>query len=99
MFLRTFLFLLSVSLFVVAQEQPEKILQRAIAAHQAGDTDAAIRDYRAYLHIRPDAIDARSNLGAALASTGHYNEAITEYQEALKRSPRNPRIWLNLSLA
>jgi tetratricopeptide (TPR) repeat protein len=81
------------------QEPPEKLLQRAISEHQAGDKASAIRDYRAYLKLRPDAVDARSNLGAVLASTGNYTEAISEYQAALKRSPKNPRIWLNLSLA
>lgn len=82
-----------------AQEPPEQILQQAIAAHRAGDVAAAIRGYRAYLKVRPEAVDARSNLGAALASAGRYTEAVTEYREALKRSPRNPPIWLNLALA
>lgn len=83
----------------LAQELPEQVLQQAVAAHQAGDLGAAIRGYRAYLKVRPDAIDARSNLGAALASTGRYAEAIAEYREALKRSPGNFRISVNLALA
>ncbi len=78
---------------------PEQILQQAVAAHRAGDLDAAIRGYRVYLKARPEAIDARSNLGAALASTGRYSEAIIEYREALKRSPRNFPVSLNLALA
>ncbi len=82
-----------------AQQQPEQILQQAAAAHRAGDLDAAIRGYRAYLKERPEAVDARSNLGAALASTGRYSEAIAEYREALKRSPGNFPISLNLALA
>lgn len=84
---------------VCAQEPPEQVLQQAIASHRAGKLEAAIRGYRAYLKVRPEAIDARSNLGAALASTGRYAEAVTEYREALQRSPRNPPIWLNLALA
>ncbi len=82
-----------------AQQNPEQTLQRAIAAHRAHDLDAAIRGYRAYLEVRPEAVDARSNLGAALASTGRYSEAILEYREALKRSPGNFPIRLNLALA
>jgi tetratricopeptide (TPR) repeat protein len=93
------LLVLSVFAFASEPEAPEKLLQRAISEHQTGNTAAAIRDYRSYLKLRPDAVDARSNLGAALASTGNYTEAISEYQEALKGSPKNPRIWLNLSLA
>ena len=43
-------------------------------------------------------MDARSNLGAALAGTGRYAEAIPEYREALKRRPHDPHIRLNLAL-
>lgn len=86
-------------LFAFAQETPERILQQAIAAHRAGNMETAIQQYRAYLKLRPDARDARSNLGAALASTGRYTDAITEYQQALKLGPKDPRIWLNLALA
>ena len=82
-----------------AQEAPEQMLRQAIAMHQAGDTEGAIRGYRAYLRVRPDSPDVRSNLGAALSSTGRYSEAIVEYQAALKQGPKDPRIWLNLALA
>jgi tetratricopeptide (TPR) repeat protein len=82
-----------------AQDPPEQILRQAIDMHQAGDTDGAIREYRAYLRLRPDSPDVRSNLGAALASTGRYSEAIVEYQAALQHGPKDPRIWLNLALA
>ena len=82
-----------------AQEDPEQILRQAIRLHQAGDVEKAIPQYRAYLKARPDAVDARSNLGAALASTGRYQEAIAEYREALKGRPQDPRIRLNLALA
>jgi tetratricopeptide (TPR) repeat protein len=44
-------------------------------------------------------VDARSNLGVVLASTGRYREAIAEYREALKGRPQDPHIRLNLSLA
>jgi tetratricopeptide (TPR) repeat protein len=81
------------------QENPERILQEAIVSHQAGQLERAISQYRAYLKFRPDAVDARSNLGVALASTGRYREAIVEYREALKRRPQDPHIRLNVSLA
>lgn len=86
-------------LLAIAQPAPEQILRQAITEHQSGDLAAAIRDYRAYLKLRPDAVDARSNLGAALSRSGRYAEAIVEYREALKRSPKNPPIWLNMALA
>jgi tetratricopeptide (TPR) repeat protein len=93
------LLLLLLQCLAFAQEAPEQILQQAIAMHQAGDTEGAIRGYRAYLRVRPDSPDVRSDLGAALSSTGRYSEAIVEYQAALKGGPKDPRIWLNLALA
>ena len=82
-----------------AQETPEQILRHAIALHQSGDAEGAIREYRAYLKLRPDSPDVRSNLGAALSKTGRYTEAIVEYQAALAHGPKDPRIRLNLALA
>jgi tetratricopeptide (TPR) repeat protein len=78
---------------------PEAILQHAIALHQAGDLDGAIRGYREYLDAQPDSVEARSNLGAALARAGRYDEAIAEYDRALAKSPENPALLLNLGLA
>jgi tetratricopeptide (TPR) repeat protein len=78
---------------------PETILQHAIALHQAGDLDGAIRAYREYLDAKPDSVEARSNLGAALARAGRYDEAIAEYDRALSKSPDNPALLLNLGLA
>jgi Flp pilus assembly protein TadD len=86
-----------------AQAQPapdrEQMLQQAIARHQSGDLDGAIEGYRAYLALQPDSIEARSNLGAALARAGRYDEAIAEYKRALEKSPGNPALLLNLGLA
>ncbi len=82
-----------------SSEPPEALLQRALSAHQAGKIEEAIRDYRQYLKIRPDAIEARSNLGAALAKAGRYEEAIAEYKLALHKSPSNPGVSFNLALA
>lgn len=75
------------------------ILVRAIQLHQAGNFDAAIREYRKYLALDPHNFIACSNLGAALAHQGRYTEAITEYKEALNIRPGNPEVALNLALA
>jgi len=78
---------------------PERYLQDAISLHQKGDFDGAIASYRAYLKLRPEAVDARSNLGAALAHQGRYEEAIAEYKLALRHGAGNPGVLLNLGLA
>jgi Flp pilus assembly protein TadD len=78
---------------------PESILRQAIVQHQSGDIEGAIRNYREYLKRRPESLEARSNLGAALARAGRFDEAIAEYNQALERSSGNPQVLLNLALA
>lgn len=82
-----------------AQDAAERLLKEAIALQQTGDVEGAIPQYRAYLKLRPEAVEARSNLAVALARVGRYREAIAEYREALRLRPRDPRIRLNLALA
>jgi len=88
---------------VAQSQQPEgdsgALLQQAISLHQSGDFEGAIRGYRAFLNGHPESVQARSNLGAALAHVGRYQEAIAEYNLALERSPDNPALLLNLGLA
>lgn len=64
-----------------------------------GDLENTIRTYRDYLAGHPDSVEARSNLGAALARAGRYDDAIAEYNQALERSPENAPVLLNLGLA
>ncbi len=77
----------------------EEILRHAVELHQKGEVAAAIPEYRAYLKQVPDNPIALSNLGAALAHAGLYEEAIVEYKHALKLQPGNVRVRLNLALA
>jgi Flp pilus assembly protein TadD len=76
-----------------------RLLQQAVALHQSGDLEGAIRAYREYLAVEPDSVEARSNLGVVLARTGRYPEAIAAYNRALATSPGNPALLLNLGLA
>jgi tetratricopeptide (TPR) repeat protein len=75
--------------------------QRAVQLHQAGDLPAAIEAYLACLRIDPSRFDARSNLGAALAASGRYPEAIEQYRQALASAPPEfaGRLRQNLGLA
>jgi len=81
-----------------AAQAPEAVLQEAEALHRAGKLDQAIEDYRLFLAQHPEVVQVRSDLGAALAGAGRYEEAITEYKRALKLQSL-PRIRLNLALA
>src|SRR2546427_2324838 len=77
---------------------PEALLKEAESLHRAGKLGQAIDDYRLFLAQHPDVSQVRSDLGAALAGAGRYEEAIAEYQRALKLQD-GPQIRLNLALA
>jgi tetratricopeptide (TPR) repeat protein len=96
-------FIMSLLASALCGQQPaassDAVLQHAITLHQAGELDEAIRAYREYLAAEPDSLQARSNLGAALARASRYDEAIAEYTLGLRKSPDNPALLLNLGLA
>jgi tetratricopeptide (TPR) repeat protein len=73
--------------------------RQGVDRQQAGDLAAAVNLYRQSLKLDPSNIAALSNLGAALAGLGHYDEAIPEYQKALKAAPGQARPYLQRNLA
>jgi tetratricopeptide (TPR) repeat protein len=75
------------------------LFARGVQLHQAGDVMGAIEAYQAALEKEPDRVDARSNLGAALAQLGRYDEATTEYRAVLDRIPEQAKVRFNLALA
>jgi tetratricopeptide (TPR) repeat protein len=94
-------FALSIATLSGQTPPPGCALDRAIQLHQAGDLTAAIREYQACIAADPDRVEARSNLGAILAKLGRYQEAIDQYQVALKVAAAEiaPRLHFNLALA
>ncbi len=90
---------LFIGVCVMLAQQLDPDLEKALKAHQSGDMDTAVQQYRIYLKKKPDAFESRANLGAALARQGLFDEAIAEYKIALKAAPTNPGISYNLALA
>lgn len=88
-----------ISVLLLLAQQIDPGLNPAIEAHRAGRMDDAVREYRAFLKLKPQSLEAHSNLGAALVSQGLYVDAISEYKSALKIAPSNPGISFNLALA
>jgi tetratricopeptide (TPR) repeat protein len=85
-----------------AQDQvadPDALLRRAMTEQQQEDYTPAIHDYREYLTLRPDTVQAEVNLGAALAHIGQYDEAISWYRQALPSLTYKNPVLLNLGLA
>jgi tetratricopeptide (TPR) repeat protein len=80
------------------RQSPEQLLKEAIAFHQQGKFEDAIRNYDLFLDMYPDNPGVRSNLGAALAASGNYARAIEEYKLALLKT-QDPQVRLNLAIA
>ncbi len=78
---------------------PEQLFREAVAAQQRGDDALAIRKYQDLIKLRPDMVELRANLGASLARSGRFDEAIEQYRIALARSANNAALRLNLALA
>jgi tetratricopeptide (TPR) repeat protein len=97
---RLFFFLLLYASFAPAQQgQPDRLLSNAIGAQQRGDLPTAIREYEELLKLKPNMVEVRVNLGAALADSGRFDDAIAQYRLALPDvADKNP-IRLNMGLA
>ena len=83
----------------VPKKDPDELLARAVALHQAGDTLGAIHYYEQVLEQLPGLVEARSNLGAAYMKLGRFDDAIAHYRQALAVQPDIVGVRLNLGLA
>ncbi len=85
----------------VAQAQQgdlDALLSRAVVLHQTGDLAGAAALYVQVQRMAPELSRVRSNLGAAYAGLGRYDDAIAEYRRALD-GVEDPSIRQNLALA
>jgi tetratricopeptide (TPR) repeat protein len=85
-------------LFGQLKQSPQDLLKQAVADQQEGKLEDAIKAYDLFLDMYPDAIQVRSNLGAALVGAGRYSQAVTQYRLALLQNS-DPKIRLNLAIA
>jgi tetratricopeptide (TPR) repeat protein len=76
----------------------DALLARAVELHQAGDLEGAANLYVEVLRAAPQASRVRSNLGAAWAGLGRYEDAIDQYRQALAQED-DPSIRRNLAVA
>lgn len=81
------------------QAAPGPSLDSAIDAQQRGDFATAIQDYRQYLKVHPNDVEAKVNLGAALVHEGHFEEGIAMYKSALPSLTDKVPILMNIGLA
>ena len=79
-------------------QELDTLLARAVERHQAGDLAGAADLYVQILTAVPGAARVRSNLGAAWAGLGRYEDAIDQYRQALQQIDE-PSIRRNLAVA
>jgi tetratricopeptide (TPR) repeat protein len=73
-------------------------LESGKRAYNAGRFSEAAEEFRGALKARPESVEARINLAAALARQGDPKEAIAELREAVELAPTNPTARYNLGL-
>ncbi len=94
-----FVLSLLVSALFAQEPNPDQLLAAAIDAQQRGDYPTAISDYRKALDLRPNMVEAKVNLGAALVHVGDFDGAIAMYKSALPLTPQKNAVLRNLALA
>jgi Flp pilus assembly protein TadD len=77
----------------------DPLIQRARELQEKGDLTGAASAYETFLTVHPNEAGMHSNRGVILAQLGRFEEAEIEYVAALRLSPENPDIELNLALA
>src|ERR1700738_4331525 len=95
---KSFLLLVLILSPIIQSQTPQELVQDATKKQQAGDLEGAVAEYKKFLKLHPEATAIHTNLGAALAGLGRFEEAIPEYRIALKQSPGLAAARLNLSL-
>jgi cytochrome c-type biogenesis protein CcmH/NrfG len=75
-----------------------EVEKRAYEAYQQEDWALAEREYRYLVQQVPSQSDPWFKLGNIYARTGQLDFAIGTYREALKRDPKNSKIWHNLGV-
>jgi len=80
-------------------QRSDEAFAKAVTLHQAGDVIGAIDWYQRELKLTPWRLDARSNLGAAYARLGRFDDAVAQYKSALETDPGQAGIRFNLGLA
>src|SRR6266496_5232853 len=97
--MRTILLLLLVPLACAEEVSVDQLFNTAVREQQKGQYSDAIRDYREIIQRRPDMVEAKVNLGATLADSGQYEDAIAIYKAALPSVSLKKPVLMNIARA
>ncbi len=71
----------------LGQKAPALHLDYGVALTARGDMDEALKHFREAVRLKPDYIEARTNVATALARQGRMDEAVEAFREALRLRP------------
>ena len=69
--------------------------QRALAAHETGRLEEALREYAKVLEQQPTHAGALANQASLLARLGRHAEALAVYRQAVAVQAVTPELWFN----
>jgi tetratricopeptide (TPR) repeat protein len=98
-FLFTAVALFAATFSILVGQDANQVCAHAVDLHRARNLDDAVTEYRKCIELAPSLVQMRSNLGAALAQLGRYQEAIAEYKTAIEKGADDVRLRQNLALA
>jgi len=82
----------------VPSNVPSAEVRQAMLLKNAGHTAKAEAILRTVLHLHPDDLPARDELGLVLQAQGRREEALTQFQDLLKRDPSNAGVYSNMGI-
>lgn len=82
----------------MSESEPDSIIQKALADHQAGRLEDAETGYRGVLARDPHHAGAMHLLGVLLHQTGRSEEGFALVAEAVRRIPNDPQVSSNFGL-
>ncbi len=80
-------FRISISLTPNASTSPDAVKYLASSYVKLNNVDQAVKEYRDYLKLNPSSAATLVNLGNLLYAEDRYDEAIVEYEKAVKLDP------------
>ena len=82
-----------------ADDAAAAVFQEAVQSQQSARFEDAEARYQQFLALKPQSVEALTNLGVVYAALGRYDEAIATYRKALTFEPHSAPILMNLALA